>query len=161
MPLFYLVDNTMERTKRCPSCSVEKGISEFGRHTARRDRLQAQCRACKRTLQRNWYHNNKARHVANVAKRRRAEETKIISSIVTYLHQHPCVDCGDDNPVVLEFDHVKGIKKDSICNLISRGYGWETIYAEIQKCEVRCCKCHRIKTARQFGYRKVLLASAS
>jgi hypothetical protein len=26
---------------------------------------------------------------------------------------------------------------------------------------VRCCRCHRLKTARQFGYRKIFLASAT
>jgi hypothetical protein len=149
----------MEQTKYCPSCSIEKSIKEFGRHRTRYDGLQSQCRACKRASQRSWYHNNKARHVANVAARRRAEETRIISLIVAFLRQHPCVDCGEDNPVVLEFDHVRGIKGNSVCNMIGLGYSWAKIYAEIQKCEVRCCKCHRIKTAKQFGYRKMLLAS--
>lgn len=150
----------MKQTKRCHSCAIEKSLTEFGRHAARHDGLQAQCRDCKRVMQRAWYHNNKTRHVADVAQRRRSAETEIISSIVAYLREHPCVDCGENNPVVLEFDHVKGRKRDSVCNLISRGYGWETIYTEIQKCEVRCCNCHRIKTAKQFGYRKVGLASA-
>jgi hypothetical protein len=26
---------------------------------------------------------------------------------------------------------------------------------------VRCCRCHRLKTAKQFGYRKLLLSSAT
>ncbi len=147
----------MEQTKRCHSCSIEKSVSEFGRHQSRHDGLQAQCRTCKRDMQRNWYHKNKTRHVENVALRRRAEETRIISLIISYLRQYPCVDCGEANPVVLEFDHVKGSKHDSICNMISHGCSWATIHAEIQKCEVRCCNCHRIKTAKQFGYRKMLL----
>ena len=150
----------MEQTKLCHSCKIEKSYSDFGRHAARYDRLQAQCRDCKRIMQRTWYHNNKTHHVAIVAQRRRNAEAEIISSVVAYLREHPCVDCGESNPIVLEFDHVKDRKRDSVCNLISRGCGWETIYIEIQKCEVRCSNCHRIKTAKQFGYRKVIFASA-
>jgi hypothetical protein len=71
------------------------------------------------------------------------------------------VDCGETNPVLLEFDHVRGSKLNSVCNLIRRGFSWEKIAAEISKCEVRCCRCHRLKTAKQFGYRKMLLASAT
>lgn len=66
---------------------------------------------------------------------------------------------GDDDPVVLEFEHVRGHKDGSICGLIQRGFAWAAISAEIQKCEVRCCNCHRRKTAKQYGYRKMLLTS--
>ena len=112
-------------------------------------------------MQRRWYHKNKARHVENVNRRSRAAEAEIIKKILAYLRQNPCVDCGETDPVLLEFDHVRGVKRGPVCNLIYRGCSWETIAAEIEKCEVRCCKCHRLKTAKQFGYRKLLLSSVS
>lgn len=149
----------MQQTKFCPTCSTLKSVAEFSRDKARTDGLHSQCKECKRLVQKNWYANNKARHVANVARRRRAAEAEIIKHIVTFLRQHPCVDCGETDPVLLEFDHVRGRKLNSICNLIRRGFSWNKIYDEIQKCEVRCCRCHRIKTAKQFGYRKMILAS--
>ena len=151
----------MRKAKVCPSCSRELDVSNFGINNSRRDGLQTQCRSCKKASQDKWYRNNRARHVANVARRRRKAETEIIKLILAYLQQHPCIDCGEDNPVILEFDHVRGDKRDSICDLIRRGCGWATISAEVQKCEVRCCKCHRLKTAKQFGYRKMFLALAT
>jgi hypothetical protein len=147
----------MRETKRCPTCGVEKAASEFGGDRARADRLQSQCRLCKRATQVRWYEKNKARHVANVVRRRRAAEAEIIKEIISYLGSHPCVDCGETDPVVLEFDHVRGSKRNSVANLIKRGCGRETIFDEIRKCDVRCCKCHRLKTAKQFGYRKMLM----
>jgi hypothetical protein len=150
-----------EELKFCPTCSTLKRASDFHSDKARRDRLSSQCKECKRVVQRNWYVRNKARHVANVARRRRAAETELIKRILEYLSSHPCVDCGETNPVLLEFDHVRGVKVNSVCDLIRRGSGWVKIGAEISKCEVRCCSCHRLKTARQFGYRKLLLASVN
>jgi hypothetical protein len=151
----------MRQTKRCPTCSTMKNVDCFNRDKARLDGLQSQCKECKRIVQQNWYANNKARHVANVSRRRRAAEVDIIKRLIKYLLQHPCVDCGETDPVLLEFDHVRGKKVNSVCNLIRQGFCWDKINSEIQKCEVRCCKCHRLKTAKQFGYRKMLLASTT
>lgn len=63
-----------------------------------------------------------------------------------YLRSHPCVDCGETDIVVLEFDHVRGKKKN--LNLMIHGtYSIKTIQAEIDKCDVVCVNCHRVRTA--------------
>ena len=66
-----------------------------------------------------------------------------------YLTQHSCVDCRQSDPIVLDFDHVRGTKKTEVVRLVMQGYSWGTIEAEIAKCEVRCANCHRRKTARE------------
>ena len=58
---------------------------------------------------------------------------------------HPCVDCGEDNILILEFDHVRGKKTFGVCVMGNRIFTIETIQKEIDKCEVRCANCHRIK----------------
>lgn len=151
----------MREHKHCPTCSLRKPVADFHRDWTRSDGLASQCKACKRAVQKKWYAKNRARHVANVNRRQRATEAEIIKRIVAYLREHPCVDCGETNPVLLEFDHVRGKKINSVCNLMRRGFSWEKISDEIQKCDVRCCRCHRLKTAQQFGYRKLLLAFAT
>jgi hypothetical protein len=57
-----------------------------------------------------------------------------------------CLDCGEGNPVVLDFDHVRGEKRANISDMVRWSYSLETIKKEIRKCEVRCSNCHRKKT---------------
>ncbi|HEY8731110.1 MAG TPA: hypothetical protein VIN69_03915 [Candidatus Limnocylindria bacterium] len=71
--------------------------------------------------------------------------------LLAYLLEHPCVDCGEPNLVVLDFDHLRD-KRWSITYMVSGGFPWSTIETEIAKCQVRCANCHRIKTARERGF---------
>lgn len=56
-----------------------------------------------------------------------------------------CADCGVNNPIVLDFDHLKD-KKYNISRMIHDGFSWAAIKKEISKCEVVCANCHRIRT---------------
>lgn len=70
-----------------------------------------------------------------------------------YLECHPCVDCGEKNPIVLDFDHVRGKKLFNVGRAISGSHrSWKAIMSEIEKCDVRCANCHRIRTATQFNW---------
>ncbi len=72
-----------------------------------------------------------------------------------YFSEHPCVDCGETDPIVLDFDHVRGQKSYNVGRAISGSHrSWKSIMTEIAKCDVRCCNCHRKKTAAQFGWHK-------
>lgn len=66
-------------------------------------------------------------------------------AVKDYLATHPCVDCGNDDERVLEFDHVDPqLKIDNIGRCIC-SMGMENLMDEIAKCEVRCANCHAIK----------------
>ena len=56
-----------------------------------------------------------------------------------------CIDCGNKNPIVLDFDHLKD-KKYNVSRMIHDGFSWAAIKKEIAKCEVVCANCHRIRT---------------
>lgn len=56
-----------------------------------------------------------------------------------------CTDCGESNPIVLDFDHLKN-KKYNISRMVHDGFSWKAIKKEIEKCEVVCANCHRIRT---------------
>jgi len=68
------------------------------------------------------------------------------------------MDCGEDDPIVLEFDHLPEFeKKFNISHAISGSTrSWRLIKSEIDKCEVVCSNCHKRRTARRGNYKKHL-----
>lgn len=78
-----------------------------------------------------------------------------MASVWALLEQTPCVDCGEADPLVLEFDHVRGAKIADISRLVSRGASWAEIVVEMEKCDVVCRNCHARRTAKQFGWHKL------
>lgn len=70
--------------------------------------------------------------------------------LFAYLQEHPCVDCGEADPIVLEFDH-RGDKAFEVGAAIRAGYSLARVQAEVAKCDVRCANCHRRKTYRERG----------
>jgi hypothetical protein len=66
--------------------------------------------------------------------------------VLNYFLTHPCVDCGETDPRVLEFDHIHGRKRMEVSKLIRNGHSIEVIQAEIDKCVVRCSNCHKKRT---------------
>lgn len=61
-----------------------------------------------------------------------------------------CIDCGyREHPVAMDFDHLPGTKKlFNVSQALWRPLA--TILAEIEKCEVVCANCHRIRTYRRM-----------
>jgi hypothetical protein len=76
--------------------------------------------------------------------------------LMTYFATHPCHDCGETDPLVLEFDHLRDKRFNIGSALPYRN--WESILAEIEKCEVVCANCHRRRTGRRMGSVRAILA---
>lgn len=90
-----------------------------------------------------------AAHLVRVRKNSALARQKKRDWIAGYLANHPCVDCGEPDPIVLEFDHVRGEKRFNIADAVSKGVSLDTMIAEVAKCEVRCANCHRRVTYRR------------
>lgn len=86
------------------------------------------------------------------------QETRIQRTrwLIDYFAVHPCVDCGETDPIVLEFDHQRDKRFDVAGGITGRS--WEEVLEEIEKCEVVCGNCHRRRTAKQFGFLRALLS---
>lgn len=77
---------------------------------------------------------------------------KIVANI---LIKNKCMDCGNKDPVVLDFDHRNPENKIAeICTLVLKGKK-QALLLEIPKCDIVCRNCHRIRTFNQFNQWKV------
>ena len=71
-----------------------------------------------------------------------------------------CIDCGINNPIVLDFDHInRSDKVVRISQMVKSSPPISAVKDEIRKCEVRCSNCHRIKTARELNWYCDLISS--
>ena len=90
---------------------------------------------------------DKVRAYSRAQKDKYDRTTKV--AIRSYKENHPCSDCSKSYPwFVMEFDHVPERGKKTIdisCALQSR-WKFERILKEIEKCDVVCANCHRIRT---------------
>lgn len=61
-----------------------------------------------------------------------------------------CMDCGyRTHPAALDFDHARGVKSVNLSQ-ISEKY-WSVVAHEIEKCDVVCANCHRVRTTKRRG----------
>lgn len=137
----------MKKNKKCTKCKRELPISSFN-WRIKNVKKSSHCKECSRKYVRNHYKNNKKYYLKKAQKRNLIQQQKTQGVIGEYLQNHPCIDCGENNILVLEFDHInRKNKKDAIANIARRRLSLKTLKKEIKKCEVRCANCHRIKTA--------------
>lgn len=68
------------------------------------------------------------------------------SLVAIWKLEHGCQDCGmfPKQPEVLDFDHVRGQKVTEVS--LMRNSTLEALVEEIEKCDVVCANCHRIRT---------------
>ena len=134
--------------KKCPRCNNEKEYSDFYRNKTKADGHNSWCKECMPVYGKAWYDRNKVTHKARTKIRndRVRSENKKLS--YNYLLAHPCVDCGESDPIVLDYDHQRD-KIKAVGVMLCSALSWSTIKKEIDKCEVRCSNCHRRKTAKE------------
>jgi len=92
-------------------------------------------RARHREYMRDWYHENKSKHIALVDKRRK----EIIRWLREFKATLNCAECGEDHPACLDFHHNDPAKKEITLARL-RQYVWskERILKEVSKCTVLC-----------------------
>jgi hypothetical protein len=133
--------------KICSSCGeerdAEKDFSWEYKHLGIR---QSRCKYCQAELGRLHYQKDTQAYKERTRIRKNHILIENKTRLRIYLSNHPCVDCGETDIRVLEFDHILGQKAGKISDLLRQGFSWSTIETEIAKCKVRCANCHRIKT---------------
>lgn len=137
--------------KTCTKCGRDLEPKDFSLvHPAKKDgRLRPDCKKCVRERSRRAYAADPQQQALRMKpiRERAIQEAKTFVS--KYLAQHPCVDCGESDLLVLDFDHVQGAKICNVSRMVGVGYRLWRIQQEIEKCEVRCANCHRRATHKR------------
>lgn len=145
--------------KTCSKCKTSKSLEAFPRNVAKKDGRGTACLECQRLYTRSHYNGNKQYYVDKARRNDIGYKAQAREYIVEYFKTHPCVDCGESDMTVLEFDHRDGVDKSCGISALVRGQAkLDRLIAEIAKCDVRCCNCHRRRTAKQFGWWNASLA---
>lgn len=139
--------------KICSKCRKNKSESEFGSNKYHTTGLNYYCKECRRSYDNQKYaldpesrrqkqYEFKKKNLAIIRK----ELWKLLSSSF-------CIDCGIQDPVAFEFDHIEDNKKYNVGAMMSNGsYSWDAIRKEIDKCEIVCANCHRHRTNNRLGW---------
>ncbi len=142
-------------TKLCSKCQQPKStIDGFYKDPRQKCGLRPDCKDCFKAAAKQKYDSDpmSRQRKLDSAKayqlgQRRDYQTRILKRLKT----DGCKDCGEKDPVVLDFDHMRD-KTAGVSRMVRQHASWEDIEAEIAKCEVRCSNCHRRKTAKERGY---------
>ncbi len=137
--------------KTCITCGKEKDEKEFNWRYKYLGIRHPTCKECHKTFRNNWYQKNKEHQLENVKARKTQVRANAREYVFNYLSSHPCVQCGESDPVVLEFHHNHG-KDLAISVMVAGGYSIPAIQNEINKCVVLCANCHRKKTMKDRGW---------
>jgi hypothetical protein len=138
--------------KRCAVCKESKPEEEFNWRWKAQGRRWGTCKACQRQQKNRYYATHREEY--NARKRVRTQLTRDSARqyVLDYLATHPCVECGESDPMVLEFDHVHGDKHKAVSLMVLEGRTFKAIQVEIDKCQVLCANCHRRKTMKEKGW---------
>ena len=140
---------------RCSMCGEFKPAELFAFRNMKAGSRQDHCRRCHAAYRRAHYVANRADYIQRAIVQVRGRRAVNRQEIYDYLLRHPCIDCGERDVLVLEFDHRDPALKWKGVGVLVMTKRWQRVLAEIEKCDVRCVNCHRRRTAAQFGWNKL------
>ena len=132
--------------KTCGKCGLEKSLEDFHRSSRSPDGRQARCKECAASVHAGYYRDNPQKW----ADARRASKERVRSLILQEIEKRGgCADCPETNPIVMDWDHVRGEKLFHIAESANMGNSLKKVLEEIAKCDLVCSNCHRIRTANR------------
>jgi hypothetical protein len=139
--------------KTCSICNVSKPINQFYKKLKG---TTHRCIDCEAAYQKKYYIKNRQKRIEAAKKNSEARIQTMKNFLVEHLKNNPCVDCGEDDILVLQFDHMRD-KEYDVSTFVTgkRPRSFDTLKKEVAKCEIRCANCHQRKTAKAHNYWKL------
>lgn len=135
---------TAPTMKKCPDCGETMPLRKFHFKNREKGTRATYCKSCMNARRRRSYRRHGVDKEAT--KRRNAEYRARNRDFISRVKaKASCVDCGNSDHRVLQFDHVRGTKEFAIVEAPTKQVSIGRLKEEIRKCEVRCANCHLIR----------------
>ena len=148
----------------CSSCQTKKTDDDFY-WKVKNVRRKTVCKECHKAYRKHHYEANRQKYIDKSRKwinEHRSEIREELRSLVKARLKTGCKDCGEMDPVVLEFDHREPSQKSfNISVMLRRTTTRTRMERELDKCDVVCANCHRRRTANMFGSWKLAIGLSS
>lgn len=145
--------------KTCTKCGETKSEEAFDFRNKAKGIRRADCKVCVRKDHQERYSSDERKQAIRDNARKRKQE--LVDRLWEFKNNSKCADCGERNPIVLEFDHLPEYdKEENISVMVTNLCSWGRILKEIQKCDVVCANCHRIRTHMRGGWVRNIVVHA-
>jgi hypothetical protein len=137
----------------CFTCKENKSTDSFAMRNKATGKRHSVCRLCQKEYRRNHYLANRKKYIEKAKTKHLSNVIRNKEHIAQHLRDNPCVDCGEKDIEVLQFDHIKPLNGPGgrIGNFIS--YSLKRLQEEMKKCDVRCANCHVRRSRRMQGWK--------
>jgi hypothetical protein len=130
--------------KHCTLCREDLPIEEFNKKKGSKDGLQNVCRECNKKRSRQYYAENRDKHLKVIYKNKKKymDRAKVF---VLGVKSSGCASCEETEICCLDLHHFDPKKKDFLISKVSQGgiTSLDRIKKELAKCVVLCSNCHR------------------
>lgn len=129
-----------ETLRTCSVCKIEKTLEFFS--PSKPAGYKAACKKCSAEK----FKIARLKNPEKFCNRERCRKRRIL---VASFKDRPCQDCKREFPAVcMDFDHRPGtIKTENISSMVyGKRVSLETLREEMEKCDLVCACCHRIRT---------------
>ena len=114
-----------------------------------KDRTSEAYKEKQRSYNRKYYLKNRFAQINRNSRKKK----QISDYIKKYKEFRGCMDCNIKFPsYVLDLDHRDPSLKKFTPSRLSRNGSWDKMVEELQKCDVVCANCHRIRTHKRKQY---------
>lgn len=139
--------------KKCTKCHVIQPIENFPWKNQILGKRHVVCKTCTAERSKRLYSEDRTSQLERVRINNQRYRQIAREFVLAYLLTHPCSECGERDPRVLEFHH-EADKDNEVSRLMGRGASLEALKAEMDKCRVLCANCHRKLTSDERGWYK-------
>lgn len=128
--------------KLCACCNQIKSIEHFWKRARAKDGFTPSCIDCVRKQNQQSYKNHwvKNRKRIDCNHYRKVEELR--EWVNQIKHEHGCLFCEQNEPVCLQFHHIKKETKYLCISALINRKQKQKIEEEMKKCVVVCANCH-------------------